>query len=134
MGNKIKTHYKENNPDSERHLHENEEHFNEQCKKVLTALRKGIVLTMKNAITEFDVGDLRRRIKDLRDINGVTGITDEWVHDDEGKSKYKIWYMPEFAKSKAVKTKPPGVKAPVEIKEPKPAKKKQIAQHNPLFD
>ena len=135
MGNKdkLKTHFKENNLDSERHLHENELKFSNQCKKVLSLLRQGVVLTTKIANAQYDIGDLHRRIGNLRDDNKVEGIVDEWVHDEEGKTKYKKWYMPEFVKS--TKLKPTGVKAPVEAKEPKPAKKKNLPPVNqqPFF-
>lgn len=132
MGNKIKTHYKENNPDSERHLHENELRFSNQCKKVLSLLRQGVVLTTRSAMIDYDIGDVHRRIGELRDENKIEGIVDEWVERENGVSGHKKWFMPEFVKNGSPK--PPGVKASVEIKEPKPAKKKQIAQHNPLFD
>lgn len=135
MGNKIKTHFKENNEDSERHLHENELKFSNQCKKVLSLLRQGVVLTTRSAMIDYDIGDVHRRIGELRDENKIEGIVDEWIKDDDGKTtKCKMWYMPEFAKSKTVNKKPPGVKAPIEAKELKPKKQKPVAQHNPLFD
>lgn len=135
MGNKIKTHYKENNPDSERHLHENELKFSNQCKKVLSLLRQGVVLTTRSAMIDYDIGDVHRRISELKNINNVEGIIDEWVGTGDGRTNYKKWYMPEFAKSKTVKTKPPGVKAPVEEKEPKSIKKKNLPPVNqqPFF-
>lgn len=89
-------HGRENNPDSQQHLEANEQHFNKQCLKILALLRKGEVLTQRRGMIEFDIGDTRRRISELRE--GGIVIKDEWILDKEGKStQCKKWFIPEFA-------------------------------------
>lgn len=39
------------------------------------------------------VGDLRRRIKDLRDHNDINNIKDDWIRDCNGKRLHKEWWM-----------------------------------------
>lgn len=131
---KIKTHYKENNQDSENHLHQNETHFKKQTKKVLELLQKGIVLTSRSAMIDYNIGDVHRRIGELREENKIEGIVDEWVRE-EGKSKYKKWYMPEFVKNNGNVYKQ-GVKASTDFSKEiiKSTKKIKPQVHNPLFD
>lgn len=89
-------HIRENNSESENHLADNEEHFNTQCKKVLSLLRQGKVLTQRIGMIEHDIGDTRRRISDL--VAGGIKIDWEWIMDAEGKvTKCKKWFIPEFA-------------------------------------
>lgn len=107
MKPEIKIHQHENNADSKRHLKENEEKFSNQCKKVLSLLRQGVVLTSRSAMIEHDIGDVHRRIGELRE-SGVEGIVDEWVLDDEvKKTRFKKWFM-----------------SGVEVKAPQPKKQK----------
>ena len=85
-------HREENNYQSRKHLEENRDKFSAQCAKVYDLLLSGVRLTTFNAISEYGIGDIRRRIKDLRDINGKTDIQDRWVRD--GKStRYKEWWI-----------------------------------------
>jgi hypothetical protein len=85
-------HREENNYHSRKHLEENRGKFNGQCQLVYNLLRSGIRLTMKSAINEYGIGDIRRRIKDLRDICGVEDIKDRWVKV-EGKNKWKEYFI-----------------------------------------
>ncbi len=85
-------HRTENNHLSRRHLEENREHFSAQCQQVYSLLKSGVRLTMKSAINEYNIGDIRRRIKDLRDICGVTDIKDGWIKEN-GRNKYKEYFI-----------------------------------------
>jgi hypothetical protein len=85
-------HRDENNHDSRRHLEENRDKFSRQCALVYSLLKSGVRLTMKSAINEYGIGDIRRRIKDLRDICGVEDIKDRWVKIED-KTRYKEWWI-----------------------------------------
>ena len=60
------THKKENNAHSEAILDKNYERLNKQCQLVLTLLKSGLELTVREAMISYGIGDLRRRICDLR--------------------------------------------------------------------
>ena len=57
----------ENNQESNAILQENKDRLNKQCKYVLDLLKSGLRLTVREAILNYGIGDLRRRAKDLRD-------------------------------------------------------------------
>ena len=59
-------HY-ENNVESQEIFNNNREKFSNQCRKIYDAMMKGERLTTKIAMINYDIGDLRRRVKDLRD-------------------------------------------------------------------
>lgn len=61
-------HHIENNPGSQAHFEENKSKFSNQCKIVYEALLRGERLTTTKALLKYSIGDLRRRIKDLKDI------------------------------------------------------------------
>ncbi|MGG5506744.1 MULTISPECIES: hypothetical protein [unclassified Myroides] len=63
--------YPENNPESQAHYEENEKEFTKQCKIVHDALLRGEKLTTHDALLKYNIGDLRRRVKDLKDIYGI---------------------------------------------------------------
>jgi len=63
--------HQENNIESQRHFDENKDKFSKQCKIVYEALLRGERLTTAKALIEYGIGDLRRRIKDLKDIWSV---------------------------------------------------------------
>jgi len=86
------THRQENNYQSRKHLEENRDKFSRQCALVYSLLKSGVRLTMKNALNEYNIGDIRRRIKDLRDICGVEDIKDRWVKIED-KTRYKEWWI-----------------------------------------
>lgn len=90
----MELHNRENNLDNEKHKSANEERFSEQCRKVLELLKSGVVLTTGKALTEFGIGDLRRRIKDLKDMNGIKDIQWRWHLDKDGNTtRFKEWFM-----------------------------------------
>lgn len=57
----------ENNSESQAHFEANKDKFNRQCRIVYQALIRGERLTTAKALIKYGVGDLRRRVKDLRD-------------------------------------------------------------------
>ena len=73
----------ENKISNQEHFERNKEKFSKQCKIVYEALLRGERLTTTKALLNYGIGDLRRRIKDLKDIWNVP-IQDEYV---EGKFK-----------------------------------------------
>ena len=62
---------KENNPESQEHLEKNAVKFSNQCKRVYEAFKRGERLTTSEALIKYGIGDLRRRVKDLKDHYGV---------------------------------------------------------------
>lgn len=86
-------HLRENNPLSEQQLNEHQDKFTEDCFEVLKKLLAGERLTVKQAIITNLSGDLRRRIKDLRDYGfpikdkKLTGGSKEYFLSTEDKSK-----------------------------------------------
>lgn len=76
-------HHQENNIDSQKHFEANKEKFSNQCKLVYEALLRGEKLTTTYALIHYGIGDLRRRIKDLKDMWEVP-ILDHYV---DGKFK-----------------------------------------------
>lgn len=66
-----KRRYRENNLESQQHYEKNKKAFTNQCAIVYDALKRGERLTTHSALLIYKVGDLRRRIKDLKDIYGI---------------------------------------------------------------
>lgn len=79
--------HRENNPGSQAHFEENKEHFSNQCRLVYEALLRGERLTTAKALLRYGIGDLRRRIKDLKDMWEVP-VQDEYV-----EGKYKEYFL-----------------------------------------
>ena len=77
-------HQSENNRQSQLILEENRERLNNQCRKVLTLLEQGKRLTVVDAVMFYQIGDLRRRVKDLRDF----GIQVKDRHIGGGRKEY----------------------------------------------
>jgi hypothetical protein len=84
----MKIHSKENNQESREHLAANKAKFSNGCLRVLELLRQGKRLTTINA-PSYGILSLPRRIKDLRDHNGIENIVDEW----DREKGVKVWYM-----------------------------------------
>lgn len=61
----------ENNSESQTILEENKDRINKQCRLVLDLLQVGYRLTVRDALLFWGIGDLRRRVKDLRDFHGI---------------------------------------------------------------
>lgn len=77
----------ENKISNQEHFERNKEKFSNQCRIVYEALLRGERLTTTKALIKYQVGDLRRRIKDLKDIWNVP-ILDEYV-----EGHYKEFYL-----------------------------------------
>ena len=71
----------ENKISNQEHFERNKEKFSKQCKIVYEALLRGERLTTTKALLNYGIGDLRRRIKDLKDIWNVP-IQDEYVEEN----------------------------------------------------
>ena len=84
----MKIEHRENLPENQRHFEENKEHFSKQCKIVLQALKRGERLTTITALMKYRVGDLRRRIKDLKDYHNID-VKSEFVKG----SRFKEYYL-----------------------------------------
>lgn len=87
---KMLLHNKENNQASQQILEDNRERLNAQCKKVLTLLESGKKLTVVDAVMFYQIGDLRRRIKDLKD----SGFKIKENHIGHGR---KEWFIEQAA-------------------------------------
>jgi hypothetical protein len=61
----------ENNRESQLHFEANRDRFSAQCKIAFDAMMQGERLTTAKALIEYGIGDLRRRVKDLKDMWGV---------------------------------------------------------------
>lgn len=79
-------HTQENNRESETILEDNYDRLNKQCVLVLSLLKQGYRLTVRDAIIDHGIGDLRRRIKDLKDF----GIK---IDSETLKGGSKIWFI-----------------------------------------
>lgn len=62
----------ENNIQSQSILNQNKDKLNNQCQIVLDLLMKGERLTVRDAMIHYGIGDLRRRVKDLKDAAGIS--------------------------------------------------------------
>lgn len=100
---KLQTHLQENNNESQVHLEKNAIKFSRQCLMVLELLYQGKRLTTLNAPT-YGIRSLPRRIKDLRDRNGITIIQDQWLDKNGnpcvGTGEQKEWFI-EFKTQKS---------------------------------
>jgi len=79
-------HTHENNSHSEAILDSNYERLNKQCQLVYTLLKSGLELTVRDAMIDYGIGDLRRRVCDLRQA----GID---VKDTVRKGGSKEYYL-----------------------------------------
>lgn len=94
-------HARENNTLSESHLNQYREKFTHDCFEVLKKLVRGEKLTMKSAIVSGLTGDLRRRVKDLKDY-GIPIQADYLENKETGvKDSFKTYYMTDSDKAKA---------------------------------
>ena len=80
--------HRENNIVSQRNFEDNEPRFRGQCKTIMEAFKRGEKLSVVDAMINYNIGDLRRRIKDLKDNYGVVGIVGEMI----GKG-FKRWHL-----------------------------------------
>lgn len=90
-GKAMKLHSKENNSESQSFLDENKDRISRNCLKTYELLRRGKRLTTDNA-PSYGIRSLPRRIKDLRDHNGIH-IDEQWLTDADGKKICKEWFI-----------------------------------------
>lgn len=77
----------ENKISNQEHFERNKEKFSRQCKIVYELLLGGERLTTRKALLDYNIGDLRRRIKDLKDIWNVP-VKDRYV-----EGRFKEYYL-----------------------------------------
>jgi hypothetical protein len=77
----------ENKISNQEHFERNKERFSNQCRIVYEALLRGERLTTTKALIDYQIGDLRRRIKDLKDI---WNVPISWEYKE---GKYKEFYL-----------------------------------------
>ena len=77
----------ENKISNQEHFEKNKEHFSKQCRIVYEALLRGERLTTAKALIDYKIGDLRRRIKDLKDIWNVP------IHWEYKDGKFKEFFL-----------------------------------------
>lgn len=77
----------ENKISNQEHFEANKDKFSNQCKIVYEALLRGERLTTTKALIDYQIGDLRRRIKDLKDIWNVP-VQDKYVN-----GKFKEYFL-----------------------------------------
>jgi hypothetical protein len=81
------TQRRENNQESQTILEENKDRINKQCRLVLDLLQVGYKLTVRDALLFWGIGDLRRRVKDLKDFHGID------IKTETQKGGFKIYYL-----------------------------------------
>lgn len=79
--------HRENKVCNQQHFEANKDKFSNQCRIVYEALLRGEKLTTTKALIHYRIGDLRRRIKDLKDMWNVP-IESEMV-----EGKFKEYYL-----------------------------------------
>jgi len=85
-------HTRENNPESQAHLEANKYHFVGQCAIVYSLLKAGVVLSTRIGQLNYNIGDLRARIRDLMDA-GVR-VDKVFEMDEKGKkTRFKKYFM-----------------------------------------
>lgn len=85
-------HHKENTAENQLHHDKHFYHFTGQDAFVLSLLKQGKHLTTMTALIDYRIGDLRRRIKTLKDA-GVN-ITADFLKDADGKqTRFKTYYI-----------------------------------------
>lgn len=77
----------ENNRESQLHFEANRDRFSAQCKIAFDAMMNGERLTTAKALIQYNIGDLRRRVKDLKDMWGVP------IETEIIKGKYKEYFI-----------------------------------------
>ena len=79
--------HKENNKESQEYFEHNGKRFSKQCETIYRAFLKGERLTTMSAYLNYKIGDLRRRVKDLKDTYGVD-VKSKYID-----GRYKEYYL-----------------------------------------
>lgn len=88
-------HAHENNQESQTILQYNLPHFKGQCVTVFNALMRGEVLTTAIALNKYAIGDLRARIRDIKNTVLKTEQGEEkfYIHELTKSDRYKCWWF-----------------------------------------
>jgi hypothetical protein len=78
---------RENNSESQQILEANKDRINKQCRLVLDLLQVGYRLTVRDALLFWGIGDLRRRVKDLKDFHGID------IKTETQKGGFKTYFI-----------------------------------------
>ncbi|UYW01767.1 helix-turn-helix domain-containing protein [Flavobacterium agricola] len=84
--------HNENTIENQKHFDDNQPKFSNQCKIVYEALLRGEKLTTAYALIHYGIGDLRRRVKDLKDNFNVP------VESRKLQGNFKEYYLPKNTK------------------------------------
>ena len=87
--NEFRTHKRDNTPENQVYLEKNRERLSNQNQLVWDILCRGERLTCRRAMIEYNIGDLRRRIKDLKDTGH--DIDSIWL-----KGRFKEYFKAEI--------------------------------------
>lgn len=80
----------ENSDDSQKHLNENIEKFNGDCKRVMEILYSGKRLSAKSLVQEYGIAD--RRLRDV--ITALPNVVKKrWLLNDKGKRTYVEYFI-----------------------------------------
>lgn len=79
-------HDHENNRESEKILSANYDQLNKQCRLVLDLMMRGERLTVRDAMINHSIGDLRRRVKDLKEL----GFD---IKSEMQENRFKIYFL-----------------------------------------
>jgi hypothetical protein len=77
----------ENNKQSQAILEANKDRLNKQCQIVMDALKRGERLTTASALLQYGIGDLRRRVKDLRDYHSIN------IQSELKEGRFKEYFL-----------------------------------------
>lgn len=91
----FQVHEHENSRESQTILENNLPLFNKQCKIVFEALMRGEILTTTTALIKYKVGDLRARLRDIRNtVITIDGKEETFrLHELTQSSRYKTHWM-----------------------------------------
>jgi hypothetical protein len=79
--------HKENTVENQEQFEQNKKRLSKQCQIVYDALLRGEKLTTSVALIQYGIGDLRRRIKDLKDIWNIP------VQDQYLEGRFKEYFL-----------------------------------------
>lgn len=77
----------ENTAENQEQFEKNKKQLSKQCQIVYDALLRGEKLTTAVALIQYGIGDLRRRIKDLKDIWNIP------VEDQYLEGRFKEYFL-----------------------------------------
>lgn len=79
--------HKENKAENQQQFEQNKKQLSKQCQIVYDAFLRGEKLTTSVALIQYGIGDLRRRVKDLKDIWNIP------VQDQYLEGRFKEYFL-----------------------------------------